>query len=84
MFNIYLSSQAKRFLSKSQKDVCDRIIKKIKTLCDDPFPPDTKRVVGIREKVFRARVGDFRIQYVVFYDENEILITEIEKRERAY
>ena len=84
IFKIYLSSQAKRFLRKSQKEVYDRIIEKIKGLSTDPFPPDTKRVVGRKEKVFRVRVGIFRVQYVVFYDENEILISEIDKRGRAY
>jgi len=84
MFSIYLSSHAKRFLRKSQKKVYDRIMKKIKDLSIDPFPPDAKRVVGRKERVFRVRVGDYRIQYVVFYDRNEILISEIDKRGRAY
>ena len=84
MFNIYLSSQAKRFLRKSQKNVYERIMKKIKSLSADPFPPDTKRVVGRKEKVFRVRAGSYRIQYVVFYDKKDILISEIDKRGRAY
>ncbi|ODS34970.1 MAG: hypothetical protein A7316_10905 [Candidatus Altiarchaeales archaeon WOR_SM1_86-2] len=84
MFNIYLSSHAKRFLRKSQRKVYGRIMKKIKDLSIDPFPSDAKRVAGRKEKVFRVRVGDYRIQYVVFYDRNEILITEIDKREGAY
>ncbi len=84
MFKVYLSSHATRFLRKSQKKLRDRITKKIKNLSADPFPPDAKRVVGRKEKVFRIRVGDYRVQYVVFYDTGEILISEIDKRERAY
>jgi len=58
--------------------------KEIKKLSVDPFPSDAKRVVGRKEKVFRVRVGDYRILYVVFYGEKEILISDIEKRGGVY
>ncbi|MBU2565600.1 MAG: type II toxin-antitoxin system RelE/ParE family toxin [Candidatus Thermoplasmatota archaeon] len=56
----------------------------MKDLSVDPFPSDAKRVVGRKEKVFRVRVGDYRILYVVFFDKNEILISDIDKHERVY
>lgn len=84
MFQVQLGSPAKRFLKKAQKEVYDRIVKKIKELAVDPFPPDAKRVVGRKEKVFRVRVGDYRVQYVVFFKDRAILISDIDKRERAY
>ena len=34
--------------------------------------------------VFRVRVGKYRIQYTVFNENNEILITDIDKRDSAY
>lgn len=84
MFKILLGSPSRRFLKKCEKEVNNRIIKKIKELAIEPFPTDCKRVVGREEKVFRIRVGDYRIQYVVFYDKNEILISDIDKRSRVY
>ena len=84
MFSIYLSSNAERFLKKSPKDLRERIMQKIKNLSEDPFPSDSKRIIGRNEKVFRIRVGDYRVQYVVFYDKKEVLISDIDKRERAY
>jgi mRNA interferase RelE/StbE len=84
MLQVQLGSHAKRFLRKAHKEVRDRIMERIKKLAADPFPSDAKRVVGRREKVFRVRVGDHRILYVVFYDKNEILISDIDKRDRAY
>ena len=36
------------------------------------------------QKIFRVRVGDYRIRYVVFYDKNQLLITDIDKRPHAY
>ena len=84
MFSIEFSSQAEKFLEKADKTLAARIIEKIEKLAEDPFPTEVKRVVNRKEKIFRVRVGDYRIQYSVFYESNTILITEIEKRPRAY
>ena len=84
MLNIELGNPAKRFLKKCDIDLYERLMKRIRALALDPFPQNVKRVVGRKEKVFRVRVGDYRIQYVVFYDKNLLLITDIDKRPRAY
>ena len=84
MLAVEFSSQAKKFLKKSDKELAGRIIKKIENLASDPFPSDVKRVVNRQEKIFRVRVGDYRIQYCVIYEKNLIFVTEIEKRPKAY
>ena len=84
MFSVEFSSQAKKFLKKSDKELAERIIKRIESLSADPFPSDVKRVVSRQEKIFRVRVGDYRIQYCIIYDRNLMFITDIDKRPRAY
>jgi len=84
MFSVFLSSEADRFLRKSPPELKERILKKIKNLGEDPFPSDSKRIVGRSDKVFRIRVGDYRVQYAVLYEKKEVLITDIDRRERAY
>ena len=84
MFKAELSSHAKHFLKKVPKNDRDRIIDKIRRLVIDPFPSDRKRVLGKKEKVFRVRVGNYRILYVALSKENVILISNIDKRERVY
>ena len=84
MFSVEFSSDAKKFLKKAEKQVTERIINKIKKLKEDPFPSDVKRVVGKRDKIFRIRVGNYRIQYSVFYEKTLIFISDIDKREKAY
>jgi mRNA interferase RelE/StbE len=59
-------------------------MKRIRQLAQNPFPSDMKRVLGRKELVFRVRVGDYRILYVVFQKEKEILISDIDKRSRIY
>lgn len=84
MFNIEFSSQAKKFLKKAETIVAKRLIDRTENLAVEPFPSDVKRIVNRQEKIFRVRVGDYRIQYCVFYDKNEIFITDIDKRSKAY
>lgn len=84
MFSAEFGSDAKKFLKKSDKEIVRRIIEKIEKLKMESFPSDVKRVLGKKEKVFRVRVGDYRIQYSVFYDKNTIFVSDIDKRERTY
>lgn len=84
MFQIFFGSQPQKFFKKCDEILYTRLIKKFDELMDNPFPTDVKRVVGKKTKAFRVRVGDYRIQYVVFHEKNEILVFDIDKRPKAY
>ena len=64
MLGIEFGSPAKRFLKKCDKELYERLMEKIRSLSFEPFPQEVKRVIGRKEKVFRIRVGDYRIQYL--------------------
>jgi len=74
MFDIELSSHAKKFLKRADKELVTRIIQKIEILAEDPFPPDAKRIVNRKDKLFRIRVGDYRIQYSPLFSKSSIRI----------
>lgn len=84
MFEIHLSTRSKNFLKNADKETYNRIIKRIKELSIDIFPSDAKRVIGRKEKVFRIRVGNYRILYVVYFEDKNILISDIDKRSKIY
>ena len=84
MFSIEFSGAAAKFLKKADKQLAKRIIDKIEELAEDPFPQDVKRVINQKEKIFRIRVGDNRIQYSVLFDKQLLIISDIDKRESAY
>lgn len=67
MFDVQFSSKARRFLKKIDYETWNRFMKKVKSLRIDPFPSDSKRVIGRKEKIFRVRVGDYRMLYIVFF-----------------
>jgi len=84
MFDVNYSNQAAKFLKSSEKVVAARLIKKIEELQKEPIIHDSKLIVGSKEKLFRVRVGDYRILYEVDYTNKMVGIVRINKRARAY
>ncbi len=84
MFDIKYSRQAVKFLKKLDKEFILRIFDKIERLKEIPIEHDSKSVKGYDEKLFRVRVGDYRVLYEVNYDNNIVGIVKIDKREKVY
>jgi mRNA interferase RelE/StbE len=80
MFSVSYSKQAKRFLQKSTKVLAKRLFAKIEILREKPVLHDSKPVEGFKEKLFRVRVGDYRILYEVDHSGNLTGIVKIDKR----
>ncbi len=84
-FSAEFGPQPEKFIKRLDSQIKERFRNKILKLLEDPFPPETERVEGYRgEKVFRVRVGDYRILYIVRYDDKIIFIAKIDKRGRVY
>ena len=63
----------------------ERIREKIEKLEENPFPQEVERVEDFEsEKVFRVRVGDQRILYIVRYNPNKLIVVKVDKRSRVY
>lgn len=60
-----------------------RILDACKSMGNDPFDGDVKALKGVTG-VFRRRVGNYRITFSVNFDESEVLILKIGKREKFY
>ena len=69
-------SIALKFLkSIKEKELLKRIGNKINELEKNPYPQDIERVEGYKNvKVFRVRVGDYRILYFVDHAANKIYV----------
>ncbi len=84
MFDVTYSNQSASFIKKSPKEVGNRVLKKIEELRAAPVMHDTKVIHGYKEKLFRVRVGDYRILYEVDYAHSMIGIVKIDKRDKVY
>lgn len=84
MFKIEFSNNSKKFLKKTNKETCTRILARIEKLAENPFSQGCKRIEGRKEKVFRIRIGNCRVLYVLFKEQNTLFISDIDKRSRVY
>ena len=81
-FRIFLSRQARKFLSRVEENTRDRIKAKLHLL-KEPFEVVLVKIKG-SPNTYRTRVGDYRILYIVFSDQNVVVISKIDKRSRIY
>ena len=85
LYSIELSQRANKFLDKLDKHLSNRIKERLKRLADNPVPSDSKFI--IREdgdKIFRYRIGDYRILYLFNENKKIVLVAKIDKRPRIY
>ena len=83
MYELFLEKSVTKFLSKLNKDLAKRIIDKIQTLRRNPIPSDSKRLVNVKDKVFRIRVGDHRVLYRI-ENSKVVIVFLIDNRSRVY
>jgi len=65
MYRIEISKPAAREIRNLPKTVVARILPAILALADDPRPAGGKKLSGSRENLWRIRVGDYRVIYLV-------------------
>ena len=79
------SRRAAKYINKLGGIMGKRILDKINKLEENPFPQEVERVEDFEgEKVFRVRVGDQRILYIVRYNPNKLIVVKVDKRSRVY
>lgn len=61
---IEFSSEAERFLEKTDAKTALRIAKAVGKLSADPRPPGCKKLVGV-DNEYRIRIGDYRVVYQI-------------------
>jgi mRNA interferase RelE/StbE len=65
MWTIEVIPHAHREIDNLPGSITSRILRAIAALAADPFPANIKKLKGKEDAVYRARVGDYRIQYTV-------------------
>ncbi|MBS3169289.1 type II toxin-antitoxin system RelE/ParE family toxin [Candidatus Woesearchaeota archaeon] len=84
MYSVEYSQQARKFLKSCNRILIQRIFQKIDRIQNEPVIPDTKVIQGFSERLYRVRVGEYRILYEVDYSLKMIGIVKIDKRSRVY
>jgi len=84
MLNIEFSNNSKNFLKNTDKELYERIMERVEDLKIEPIPTDSKIVRGLKGKVYRVRVGSYRILYEIYKEQSKLLIAKIDKRDSVY
>lgn len=84
VYNLQISSKAKKDLRKIDKKVQKRIIKEVFRLKVDRHPQQFKPLVGTKIAQFRLRIGDYRVLYDVYDSDKIVLILGIGHRKDIY
>ncbi len=73
MYKVTVKKSAAKAIAKLSKNVSNRLIPSIRHLGEDPRPPGAKKLQGA-EDLWRIRVGDYRIVYLI---EDTIMIVDV-------
>lgn len=84
MREVHLSQRAEKYQQKLDAHLQKRIMNKICLLAKTPVPSNAKTVGRNKqgEQIYRIRIGDYRVLYVL--KETCVLIAKIDKRPRVY
>ena len=76
MFKIVFKRSAEKELSKLPTTVIRRIVPVIDDLANNPRPIGSKKLEAQKDELWRVRVGDYRIVYLI---EDVLQILEVQK-----
>ena len=82
-YSISFKRSVEKDLRHLPQDLISRVMEKIESLKSEPFPSQSIRVSGA-ERLYRLRVGDYRIIYEVDSKTREIIIHHVRDRSVAY
>ncbi len=83
MLNVKINKKALKELNSLPSDLRAKILEACKSMSIDPFDGDVRPLKGVGG-VLRKRVGNYRIAFTVNFNDNEVVILKIGKREKFY
>lgn len=83
-YQLKISSKAKKDFRNIDKKVQQRIIKEILKLKNNRYSQQFKPLVGKKIAQFRLRIGDYRVLYDVYSEDEVVLILGVGHRKDIY
>lgn len=82
-FNVLIHRRALKEIDGLPADEKTRILNALREMAADPFSGDVKPVKGVRS-LLRRRVGDYRIAFTVNFENSEVVVLKVGRRESFY
>ena len=82
-YKVVLKPSVEKDLRPLPKSMVARIMKRIGTLSDDPFPDQSIKLAGT-EQTYRIRIGDYRVIYGVDKAAIQVIVQYVRHRREVY
>jgi mRNA interferase RelE/StbE len=82
-YNVSFKPSVEKDLRSLPKSVVERVMKQIENLKTDPHPRQAGKLSGA-ERLYRIRVGDYRIVYEVDIIAKQVIIHHVRHRRDIY
>ena len=82
-YKILWKKSAEKDLERIEPKHVSRIIEVVESLSVNPFPPDCRKLRGVKQ-IYRIRVGDYRVIYQVDTKAKIVVIYYVRHRRKAY
>ena len=84
MFSVVLSRTAANKLRKMDRGVAFRLLKRLKRLAEQMPEASLEPLKGDWKGSYKLRVGDYRIIFQVDWENQQIVVEDIDHRSRIY
>jgi len=82
-YSVTLKSSVEKDLRTLPKAVLARVMHRIEELKNNPIPRQSAKLTGA-ERLYRIRVGDYRIIYAVEADAKQVIVYCVRHRRQVY
>ncbi len=82
-YKVTLKPSVEKDLRRMPKGVIRQVFKRIESLARDPLPRQSLKLTA-SERLYRLRVGDYRIIYEVDAEAREVTVHYVRHRREAY
>ncbi|MFH1371126.1 MAG: type II toxin-antitoxin system RelE/ParE family toxin [Planctomycetota bacterium] len=83
MYTVRVDRLAEKFIAEQNKKLRRRLFSEIQSLAANPRPAGARPITG-RKGLYRVRVGNFRIVYLVKDEELLVLVVRVGHRKEIY
>jgi mRNA interferase RelE/StbE len=82
-YKVLLKPSVEKDVRSLPSSVLKRVWARIESLSADPLPPQSVKLAGA-EKLYRIRVGEYRIIYSVDQHAKQVIVNYVRHRSEAY
>jgi mRNA interferase RelE/StbE len=82
-YTVELNPSARRDFANLHGSIAERVERALHDLEENPRPPGCKKLVG-QERLYRIRVGDYRVIYEIHDERVRVFVIRIRHRRDVY